>query len=94
VFLPDRLVPKLRRFWRYKKQRGEGMDGDAPLFCNQSRRRISKRRVQFAWRRWQKRAGLDRLYPFHAARHTAVTQVYRMTRDLFWRSGSRGTCRR
>jgi len=82
VFLPDRLVPKLRRFWRYKKQRGEDLEPDAPLFCNQSRRRISKRRVQFAWRTWQQRAGFDRLYPLHATRHTAVTNVYRATRDL------------
>ncbi len=54
-----------------------------PLFCNQSRTRISKRRVQFAWRTWQKRAGFDRLYPFHCIRHSAVTNVYRQTRDLF-----------
>ena len=83
AFLPDRLLPKLRRFWRYKRKRGEDVEPGAPLFCNQSRRRISKRRVQFAWRTWQKRARFDRLYPFHSARHTAVTQVYRMTRDLF-----------
>ncbi len=56
---------------------------DAPLFCDQSRTRISKRRVQFAWREWQKRAGFDRLYPFHCIRHSAVTNVYRFTRDLF-----------
>ena len=41
------------------------------------------RRTQFAWREWQRRAGLDRLYPFHCLRHTAVTSVYRATRDLF-----------
>lgn len=28
-------------------------------------------------------AGFDRHYPFHALRHTAVTTVYRATRDLF-----------
>jgi integrase/recombinase XerC len=83
VFLPDRLVAKLRRFRAFKKGRKESLDPGAPLFCSQSRRRISKRRVQFAWREWQKRAGFDRLYPFHCARHTAVTNVYRMTRDLF-----------
>ncbi len=55
----------------------------APLFCNQSRTRISKRRVQFAWREWQKRAGFDRLYPFHCIRHSSITNVYRATRDLF-----------
>ncbi len=44
VFLPDRLVTKLRRLWRWKRERGEDVSPDAPLFCNQSRRRISKRR--------------------------------------------------
>jgi integrase len=83
VFMPDRLVVKLRRFWKFKKERGESLDPAAALLCNQSRRRISRRRVQFAWRTWQKRAGFDRLYSFHTTRHTAVTSVYRLTRDLF-----------
>jgi site-specific recombinase XerC len=46
VFLPDALMPKLDRFWRYKRRAGEGLDPDSPLFCNQSGQRISKRRVQ------------------------------------------------
>jgi integrase len=83
VFMPDRLVAKLRRFWKWKRQRGECLDPAAALFCNQSRRRVSKRRVQFAWRTWQKRAGFDRLYSFHTLRHVAVSNVYRRTRDLF-----------
>ena len=83
VFVPDKLVPKLKRFWRFKKKRREGLAPGDPLFCAQSRRRLSKRRVQFAWREWQKKAEFDRLYPFHCARHTAVTNVYRTTRDLF-----------
>jgi integrase/recombinase XerC len=83
VFLPDRLVAKLKRFWRWKRTRGESIDPAAALFCNQSRRRISKRRVQLAWATWQRRAGFDRVYGFHALRHTAVTNVYRASRDLF-----------
>ena len=83
VFLPDRLVTKLKRFWRWKQQRREDLASGAPLFCNQSRRRISRRRVQFAWRTWQQKAGFDRLYPFHSLRHVAVTNVYRATHDLF-----------
>ena len=83
VFLPDKLVAKLRRFWKWKTKRGEDLGAGAPLFCNQSRRRISRRRVQFAWRTWQQRAGFDRLYPFHCLRHSSVTNVYRATRDLF-----------
>ena len=83
VFLPDRLLPKLKRFWVFKRKRGEKLEPDAPLFCNQSRRRISRRRVQYAWRTWQQRAGFDRLYPFHSARHSAITAVYKMSKDLF-----------
>ena len=74
---------KLRRFWAHKARRGEGLRPGDPLFCSQSRVRISKRRVQFAFRTWQVKAGFDRLYPFHALRHTAVTNVYRASRDLF-----------
>ena len=83
VFLPDKLVPKLRRLWTFKTKRRENLEPDAPLFCAQSRRRLSRRRVQFLWRTWQQRGGFDRLYPFHATRHTSVTNVYRATRDLF-----------
>jgi site-specific recombinase XerC len=83
IFLPDALVAKLRKFWVYKAKKGEGLQHEDPLFCSQSRIRISKRRVQYAFRTWQVKAGFDRLYPFHALRHTAVTNVYRVSRDLF-----------
>ena len=71
------------RFWKWKKRKGDGLETTAPLFCAQSGQRLSKRRAQFLWREWQMRAGFDRLYPFHAIRHSAVTNVYRRTRDLF-----------
>jgi integrase/recombinase XerC len=83
VFLPDTLLAKVRRFWRHKATRREGLRPENPLFCSQSRTRISPRRVQFAFRTWQTNAGFDRLYPFHSLRHTAVTNVYRASRDLF-----------
>jgi len=83
VFLPDALMPKLRLFWAYKATCGESLAPAAPLFCAQSGRRLSKRRVQVLFRAWQVIAGFDRLYPFHALRHTAVTNVYRASRDLF-----------
>jgi len=83
VFLPDALMGKLRKFWAHKATRGEGLQAGDSLFCSQSRVRISKRRVQFAFRTWQVKAGFARLYPFHALRHTAVTNVYRASRYLF-----------
>jgi site-specific recombinase XerC len=87
VFLPDRLVAKLRRFWRWKVNRSEDLAPDAALLCNQSRARIPKRRVQHARSGWQRRAGFDRTYGFHALRQTAVTNVYRTTHDLFLAQG-------
>jgi site-specific recombinase XerC len=32
---------------------------------------------------WQVRAGFDRGYGFHCLRHSAVSNVYRATHDLF-----------
>jgi len=83
VFLPDALGAKLRRFWRHKTTRREGLRPEDPFFCSQSRTRISPRRVQFAFRTWQVKAEFDRLYPFHSLRHTSITAVYRASHDLF-----------
>lgn len=83
VFLPDSLVNKLRQFRDWKLAHHELLEPGAPLFCNQGRRRLSKRRVQIAFAAWQVVAGFDRHYPFHSLRHAAITNVYRATRDLF-----------
>ncbi len=83
VFLPDGLRPKLERFWAHKVEQRESVDSSAPLFCARTGRRLSKRRVQALFRELQIEAGFDRLYPFHALRHTAITNVYRSSRDLF-----------
>ena len=83
VFLPARLITKLRRFLAWKRRVGQSLEKDAPLFVSAQGRRLSPRAAQwrFAW--WQRRAGFDRRYNFHCLRHTSVTAVYRMTRDLF-----------
>jgi len=83
VFLPARLVTKLRRFLAWKRRAGQSLTSDAPLFVTSQRRRLSPRAAQwrFAW--WQRRAGFDRHYGFHQLRHSAVTNVYRASRDLF-----------
>lgn len=83
LFLPDKLRPKLQKLWAYKVARDERIDVGAPLFCSQSGRRLSKRRVQVLFRELQIRAGFDRHYPLHALRHTAITNVYRASKDLF-----------
>jgi len=83
VFLPDRVIEKLTAFLGWKRMMGESLDADAPLFVSSWGRRLSPRRAQMAFHAWQRRAGFDRLYNFHCLRHTAVTAVYRLSRDLF-----------
>ena len=83
VFLPARLISKLRRFLAWKRRVGQSLEPDAPMFVSSQRRRLSPRAAQwrFAW--WQRRVGFDRRYGFHAMRHSAVTAVYRATGNLF-----------
>ena len=83
VFLPDALAPKLATFWGFKLRSGESVAPHAPLLCNQAGRRLSKRRLQTIFKDWQREARFDRLYPVHALRHTAVTNVWRASHDLF-----------
>jgi len=47
------------------------------------RRRLCLRQIQVLFRKWQAAAGFERIYPFHTLRHTAVTNVYRATKDLY-----------
>ena len=82
VFLPDALRAKLDKFFRWKKQRGQGVAADAPLFVSRSGNRLSDRQLRHAFKVWQERAGLERSFSVHALRHTALTSLYRRTHDL------------
>ena len=82
VVLPDALRAKLDRFHKWKRLRNESLAPDAPLFVSRLGRRLSRRQLRHRFREWQTRAGLERRLPFHATRHTALTLIYRRTRDL------------
>jgi site-specific recombinase XerC len=77
VFLPARLIPKLRRFLAWKRDHGESLEPDAPLFVSAQGRRLSPRAAQwrFAW--WQERAEFDRHYGFHQLRHYEEFRIMR-----------------
>lgn len=82
VILPDALRAKLDKLYRWKKRRGQSLDGDAPLFVSRNGNRLSSRQLRHLFREWQRKAGFERLLPFHATRHTALTNLYRRTQDL------------
>ena len=66
----------------HKARRGEPLEPSAPLFLSRHRRRLSTREARYLFRRWQQRAGFERIFGFHALRHTACTNVYRATKDI------------
>jgi integrase/recombinase XerC len=83
AFLSERARAVLRDFLQAKRVMRESMRQDAPLFRSSLTRRLSLRRVQMLFARWQREAGFEAHYNFHTLRHTAITNVYRATKDLF-----------
>jgi len=83
AFLSQRVRLELRRYLAWKAREGDPLAVNAPLFLSNQGRRISLRRVQFIFIRWQREAGFEQIYSFHALRHSAITNVYRATKDLF-----------
>jgi integrase/recombinase XerC len=74
---------EVRRLLSWKRRVGEPLDPQAPLFRSRQGRRVSLRRIQFVFREWQAAAGFETIYPFHSLRHSAITNVYRATKDLY-----------
>lgn len=82
VVLPDNLRAKLDKLLGWKKREGESLDSDAPLFVSRNGNRLSSRQLRHLFHRWQEKAGFERRLSFHAIRHTALTAVYRRSRDI------------
>ena len=83
AYLTPAVRIELGRFLRWKRRVGEPVDTQSPLFLSSQSRRISLRRIQIMFREWQRAAGFETVYPFHSLRHTAITNVYRATKDLY-----------
>jgi len=82
VLLSESLRVKARKFIDWKRRSGQSVEPTAPLFVGRSTTRLSTRQVRHMFRVWQQRAGFDKLYTFHALRHTGCTAIYRSTKDI------------
>lgn len=82
VFLPDSAWHKLAKFLAWKRDQGESLEPDAPLFVSRRGLRIATRTLRHMFRRWQKRAGFDRLYSMHSLRHSALSNLQREKGDI------------
>ncbi len=82
VAVPPRLKAKLARFLAWKKRRGQSISPEAPLFVSKKKHQISTRAMRTLFHKWQVKAGIEVPYTFHAIRHSAITSVYRKSKDL------------
>jgi len=82
VLLPDVVRAKLDKLLAGRKRAGEALAATTPVFASRLGRRLSARQLRHAFGVWQKRAGFERHFNFHALRHTACTNLYRGSRDL------------
>lgn len=82
AIIPDALRYKLQKFLRWKRAEGEAVTPEAPLFLARTGDRISTRALLRNFTEWQKRAGFERHLTFHELRHTALSDLYRRTKDI------------
>jgi integrase/recombinase XerC len=81
ILLSETIRTKLEKFRTWKRGSGESLEFSAPLFVSRKANRLSKRQLRRLVHVWQQRAGADVTLNFHALRHTAITNYYRLTRD-------------
>lgn len=86
VHLPDATYYKLEKFLRAVDHQSGfrigQLNGKAQLFWSRKGNRLSTRMVREMFGNWQRRAGFDHVYNFHALRHTAISAVRRKTGDI------------
>jgi integrase len=83
AFLNTGVRGELRLYLRWKHRAKEPVEARSPLFLSNQRRRLCLRQIQVLFRKWQTAAGFETVYPFHSLRHSAITNVYRATKDLY-----------
>lgn len=89
VHLPKSVRRKLVYYFKWKKSQGVSMAPGAPLFSvskdsSRSERGepLATRTLRHHFRRWQIRLKFEQPLGFHALRHTAMSNLYRVTKDL------------
>lgn len=82
MVLSETLRAKVEKLLRQKRADGHDLSPGAPLFISLRKGRLSARQLRHTFGVWQERAGFDRIFNFHALRHTACSNLYRRTRDM------------
>lgn len=79
--IPVELQEILKRYLRLKRQRGESLADEAPLFVSRRGRRLSVRAFNDLVAKWCAEAGIAPITP-HGLRHTKAQRIIHDTRYL------------
>jgi site-specific recombinase XerD len=91
VRLSDAAFYKLSKYLKMMfRDRGFRPASNHPLFWarpprhgwKSKPRRLSTRRLRELFAEWQRRAGFEKIHNFHVLRHTAISNVYRKTKNI------------
>jgi integrase/recombinase XerD len=77
VHVPDATYYKMEKY--LKAIDAAKFFRETPIFTSRQNMSLSTRQVRRSFRVWQERAGFDRPYNFHCLRHTAVTNVRKIS---------------
>lgn len=83
VHVPDGAFYKLEKYVRATcRDQGFKPAPDRALFPARGGGHLSTRRLRELFAEWQERAGFEHRYNFHVLRHTSLTNVYRVTKNI------------
>jgi site-specific recombinase XerD len=90
VVLAEKVRRKVGTYLSWKKDAGEALDRDDPLFVSRGGgragalrgSRLSIRTAEHLFGAWQARAGFERRANFHILRHTFATALLRKTKNV------------
>jgi len=81
IYIPVEIQELLRRFMKQKKEWGEGLADDDPLFMSKKRNRLELSTVNRLVTKWCKESGIPEYTP-HAFRHTKAQRIMADVRHL------------
>lgn len=80
--IPVELQRLLQVFFRWKRQQGESLAEDAPLFVSRVGKRLSIRAVNDIMTKWLTAAGIDHKVTVHGLRHSKAQRIMHDDRFL------------
>ncbi len=82
LIIPSELKKLFKEFMRWKRQAGESVAADAPLFVSRNGSRLSIRAVNDIMKKWLTAAGVEHKVTPHGLRHTKAQRIIRDDRYL------------